>query len=107
MRQRRYPEALALLDREGFAEAPITEKITYDLLSVLVNGKRSGPLLCEPILKQYPDAYSYSIRICAALVSARAEGRVDPRRLADVREFFEHEKIRKPELLTAVEDLPR
>jgi hypothetical protein len=107
MRERHYSVALAMLDRDGFVDAPITDKVTYDLLSVLVNGTRAGQLLCEPTLAQYPDAYSYSIKICSLLASLKRSGRADTVKVAEVRKFFEREKVRKPELLSAIEDLPK
>jgi len=106
MNQRRYSEALAMLDRSALEEGNIQEKITYDLLSVLVNQKRSGPLLCEPVLKKYPDAYSYSMKTCAILLEVRSTGKKDPEKLKDVQNFFEREKIQNTELLAALKDLP-
>lgn len=106
MSQRRYSEALAMLDRDALEHGNIQEKITYDLLSVLVNQKRAGPLLCEPVLKKYPDAYSYSMKTCSLLLEFKTTGKKDPEKLKDVQNFFEREQVKNTEILAALKELP-
>ncbi len=104
--QKKFPEALAMLDRESLARASVLEQVTFDALLVVVNGKASGPLLCEASLRAYPDAYALSTKACRVLVGYIETGKKDPALLADLALFYEKESIRDTSILRTLEALP-
>ncbi len=88
MREKKFNEAFALINPKGVEQSSLPHRITYDLLNVLVNRRKAGNLFCADDLKKYPDAYSYSIRLCKILSSYIEKGAVDPAAWQSLESFF-------------------
>jgi len=66
--------------------------VRYDTLALLVHGRQAvESLKCAPALRKYPNAYAYTMMVCAILVEFDANGSVAPAKVERLEAFFRQE----------------
>lgn len=105
IKKKSYLEAYLMMNPKGLKGADIGLKTTYDLLNVLVNKKKTKKFLCMDTYKKFPNAFSYSVKICGAIEQYMKEGKVASTRIDDLKKYFEKNHQDKSFLLSALEDL--
>jgi tetratricopeptide (TPR) repeat protein len=87
IKEKKFSEALLQMNPDGIMFSTIVQKTTYDLLNILVNKKSVKKLLCEDTYKNYPKAFSYSMKICASLIKYRDGKWIGATRSADLHDL--------------------
>ncbi len=67
--EKKYKEALSLINTKNIEERDFVTKIRYDLLRSIVLGKKNLSLSCKSKLDKYPDSIAWTIEACKTLVS--------------------------------------
>jgi hypothetical protein len=106
MHKKKYVEALLMFNPKGLNESTTHDVlVTYDLLYTLVHKDSVRKLLCEPAYLKYPKSYSYSIKICGALVEYRDSKKISDKTINDLEQFFKGVFKNHRNLLEALVDL--
>lgn len=95
IKNKEYQKALSSLNPQALENSDnSSEAIIYDALNVSVHKKNVKNLFCEKELKQYPDAYTYTVLICGLLNDYLTTSKFDEKRLARAERYFAEEKNR-------------
>ncbi|MCP3671659.1 MAG: hypothetical protein GY814_14765 [Gammaproteobacteria bacterium] len=85
----RYQEAFNQLDPKGLEDASYRYQAQYDILNVLIHGrkvKKEGLFTYQAFLK-YPDSISWTILGCKVLVNYLDTGTVDTETLETMKKY--------------------
>ena len=103
--QGKFTKAYLGFNPNGLEHTDIGTKTTYDLLNIIVNKKKVKKLLCRPIYDKYPKAYSYSMKVCKILKKFRKEGKISPKYITNLENYFKSNHQDKKYVLKAVKHL--
>ncbi len=104
---KKYAEALAMLNAASLKKsADLGLQATYDLLVTLnqipIDEK---DYLCKKTLDKYPNSYTYSMLVCAAVIEYQKTKKLAPKTIAELEKYFKNFFQHKSHLLSAVKDL--
>jgi hypothetical protein len=95
VKNKEYQKALSTLNPAALEQSDNSaDAVLYDALNVSVHKKNVKNLYCEKELKQYPDAYTYTVLICGLLNDYLTTAKFDEKRLARAERYFAEEKSR-------------
>lgn len=99
IKEKSYSKALSLINPRNVQDEMVSTIIRYDLLKTLVLKNSKDSLLCTDTYEKYPKSYSYSMKMCKALIEYSKNGSISKGSLKEVEQVFKNKIYKNDDFL--------